>query len=142
MNMDHDPLPGDHPETGHVSTGALPSDTEVEALLSAAYERYRHLDEGAVAEYIPALAVASPSAFGVCVAGVRGRLFSAGDADQEVAIESISKLFFFAWGGQTLGHDQARRKLGVNSTGLPFTTSAPSQGSSACCRSDASPGQT
>jgi hypothetical protein len=28
--MDHDPLPGDHPEIGHVSTGALPPDTDVQ----------------------------------------------------------------------------------------------------------------
>jgi glutaminase len=97
MSMDHDPLPGDHPETERVSTGVLPSDTDVQALISAGYERYRHLGEGAVADYIPALAAASPSAFGVCVAGVGGRLFSAGDADQEFAIESISKLLSSPW---------------------------------------------
>jgi glutaminase len=122
MKMDHDPLTGDHPETERVSTGELPSDTEVQALISAGYERYRHLDEGAVADYIPALAAASPSAFGVSVAGVRGRVFSVGDADQEFAIESISKLFVFALVCQALGHEQARRKLGVNSTGLPFNS--------------------
>ena len=34
--MDHDPLPpDDHPETEHVSTGALPPDTDVQALISA-----------------------------------------------------------------------------------------------------------
>ena len=48
--MDHDPLPGDHPETERVSTGELPSDTDVQALISAGYERYRHLGE----ESIPA----------------------------------------------------------------------------------------
>jgi glutaminase len=122
MSMDHDPLPGDHPETERVSTGVLPPDTDVQALISAGYERYRHLGEGAVADYIPALAAASPSAFGVCVAGVGGRLFSAGDADQEFAIESISKLFVFALVCHTLGHEQARQKLGVNSTGLPFNS--------------------
>ena len=74
----------------------LPSDTDVQALVSAGDERFLHLDEGVVADYIPALAAASPSAFGVCVAGVRGQLFSIGDADQEFAIESISKLFVFA----------------------------------------------
>jgi glutaminase len=58
----------------------------------------------------------------VCVAGVRGRLFSVGDADQEFAIESISKLFVFALVCHTLGDDQARQKLGVNSTGLPFNS--------------------
>jgi glutaminase len=58
----------------------------------------------------------------VCVAGVGGRLFWAGDADQEFAIESISKLFVFALVCHTLGDAQARRKLGVNSTGLPFNS--------------------
>ena len=66
----------------------LPPDTDVQALISAGYERFLHLDEGAVADYIPALAAASPSAFGVCVAGVRGRLFSIGDAEQEFALSS------------------------------------------------------
>jgi len=122
MNVDHDPLPGDYPGTERVSTGVLPPDTDVQALITVGYERYLHLDEGAVADYIPALAAASPNAFGVCVAGVYGRLFSIGDADQEFAIESISKLFVFALVCHTLGHEQARRKLGVNSTGLPFNS--------------------
>jgi glutaminase len=58
----------------------------------------------------------------VCVAGVRGRLFSVGDADQEFAIESISKLFVFALVCHVLGDEEARRKLGVNATGLPFNS--------------------
>jgi glutaminase len=120
--MDRDHLPDDRPGTERVSTGVLPPDTDVKALITAGYERYLDLDEGAVADYIPALAAASPSAFGVCVAGVHGRLFSIGDADQEFAIESISKLFVFALVCHTLGHEEARRKLGVNSTGLPFNS--------------------
>jgi glutaminase len=109
MNMDHDPLPGGHPETERVSTGALPPDTDVQALISAGYERFRHLDEGAVADYIPALAAASADAFGVCVAGVYGRIFSVGDADQEFAIESISKLLSSPWYATPLG---TRRRAG------------------------------
>ncbi len=120
--MDSDIVPGDEPATERVSTGVLPPDIDVEALISAGYERFLPLDEGAVADYIPALAAASPSAFGVCVAGVRGRLFSIGDADQEFAIESISKLFVFALVCHSLGHEEARRKLGVDSTGLPFNS--------------------
>ena len=120
--MDHDPPADDHPGTERVSTGELPPDTDVQALVTAGYERYRHLREGAVADYIPALAAASPDAFGVCVAGVHGRFFSIGDADQEFAIESISKLFVFALVCHTLGHEEACRKLGVNSTGLPFNS--------------------
>jgi glutaminase len=122
MNMDRDPLPDDRPGIERVSTGVLPPDTDVRALITAGYERYRDLSEGAVADYIPALAAASPSAFGVCIAGVQGQLFSIGDADQEFAIESVSKLFVFALVCHTLGHEDARRKLGVNSTGLPFNS--------------------
>jgi glutaminase len=85
MTMDLDTASHDHPGTERVSTGVLPADAEVQALVTAGYERSRYLDEGAVADYIPALAAASPSAFGVCVARVRGRLFSIGDADQEFA---------------------------------------------------------
>ena len=75
-----------------------------------------------MADYIPALAKASPEAFGVCVAGVHGRVFAIGDAEQEFTIQSISKLFVFALVCDTIGPAKARSKLGVNSTGLPFNS--------------------
>jgi glutaminase len=110
----------EHPGPAWVSTGTLPSDDEVRAIVEAGYGRFRHLREGRVADYIPALAKASPDAFGVCVVGVRGRVFAIGDAEQEFTIQSISKLFVFALVCDTLGPAEARQKLGVNSTGLPF----------------------
>lgn len=118
--MDDEPLGFGHPWTERVSTGALPADTDVQALVSDGYERFLHLGEGTVADYIPALAGASPTAFGVCVAGVQGRVFAIGDAEQEFSIQSISKVFVFALVCHALGAEEARRKLGVNSTGLPF----------------------
>jgi glutaminase len=108
------------PAPERVSTGTLPSDEEVRAIVSAGYERFRELDEGKVADYIPALAKVSPATFGVCVAGVHGGVFAIGDAEEEFTIQSISKLFVFAVVCNTLGPAEARRKLGVNSTGLPF----------------------
>ncbi len=118
--MDEGNVPDEQPTVEWVSTGSLPSDREVEEVVSGGYERFRHLDEGRVADYIPALAQASPEAFGVCVAGVRGRVFAVGDAEQEFTIQSISKLFVFALVCNTIGPEEARDKLGVNSTGLPF----------------------
>ena len=61
-----------------------------------------------MADYIPALAKASPAAFGVAVAGVRGRVFTIGDAEQEFTIQSISKLFVFALVCDALGAGQGR----------------------------------
>ncbi|HEX4434006.1 MAG TPA: glutaminase A [Acidimicrobiales bacterium] len=118
--MDDATLPAEPPDPGWVSTGSLPSDDEVLAILESGYERFRRIDEGKVADYIPALAEASPDAFGVCVVGVRGRVFSIGDDEQEFTIQSISKLFVFALVCDALGPAEARSKLGVNSTGLPF----------------------
>ena len=103
-----------------ISTGALPSDEEVRTVVTGGYEQFRSREEGTVATYIPALAQASPSAFGVCVAGARGGLFAMGDAELEFSIQSISKIFVFASICESIGPEEARRKLGVNSTGLPF----------------------
>src|SRR5271156_5793922 len=120
-NVDDDRnAPHEHGAPEWVSTGSLPSDAEIQTIVSTGYKRFRHVDEGSVADYIPALAEVSPAAFGVAVAGVHGRVFAIGDAEQEFTIQSISKLFVFALVCDTLGPEEARRKLGVKSTGLPF----------------------
>ncbi len=51
-----------------------------------------------------------------------GRLYEVGDTTTEFSIQSVSKPFVFALVCQALGAEQARDKLGVNSTGLPFNS--------------------
>jgi glutaminase len=53
---------------------------------------------------------------------VDGRIASAGDAEAEFSIMSVSKPFVFALVCQSLGPERAREQLGVNSTGLPFNS--------------------
>ena len=48
-------------------------------------------DDGAVADYIPELAGADPDRFAVAIATLVGQVYSAGDADVEFTIQSISK---------------------------------------------------
>jgi glutaminase len=120
-------MDGDDPSemsdhSGSVSTGQLPSAEEVVAVVLEAYERYQGLEEGVVADYIPALAKASPSLFGICLVGVGGRMFAVGDADISFSIQSISKVFTFALVCESIGYREARDRLGVNSTGLPFNS--------------------
>jgi glutaminase len=110
------------PERLHISTGHLPSDDDVQSLLQDAYDRYREVRDGVVADYIPALACASPDWFGACIVGTRGRVFQVGEATQEFSIQSVSKPFVFALVCEVLGHREARDKLVVNSTGLPFNS--------------------
>ena len=119
----HHPLPFDEADLpDRVSTGTLPGGADVQVLLQDAYDRYRDDDEGDVADYIPALADASPDLFGACIVGIGGGIHAVGDADAEFSIQSVSKPFVFALVCQAIGHDAARLRLGVNSTGMPFNS--------------------
>ncbi|TVQ63776.1 MAG: glutaminase [Phycisphaerales bacterium] len=105
-----------------VSTGSLPPPELVRKLVAEAYDLYKANDEGTVADYIPALAKTPRDLFGVCVVGVNGAVHEAGDVDHQFSIQSVSKPFVFALVCQAIGAEEARRKLGVNSTGLPFNS--------------------
>ena len=115
------PLPDDD-QPYLISTGHLPQEQQVETLVRAAYERYKGLDDGKVADYIPALAKVSPRLFGICVVGTSGRSFAVGDAEHEFSIQSVSKPFVFALVCEAIGTEAARAKIGVNATGLPFNS--------------------
>jgi glutaminase len=91
-------------------------------LVTEAHDRFKSINEGENADYIPALATVPSDLFGVCVVGTSGTAYTAGDTDYEFSIQSVSKPFVFALVCQAVGEDEAREKLGVNSTGLPFNS--------------------
>jgi glutaminase len=103
-----------------VSTGDLPTPELVQRLVTEAYERYRTNDEGSTSNVYPALAEVPADLFGICVVATDGTVFAVGDWDREFTIMSVSKPFVFALVCELVGADEARRRLGVNSTGLPF----------------------
>jgi glutaminase len=109
-------------ESYPISTGHLPDVEWVRRLVLEAYERYRGLDEGKVADYIPALARVPRDLFGIVVAGVQGNVIEVGDVNHLFTIQSVSKPFVFALVCQEIGYLEARAKLGVNATGLPFNS--------------------
>jgi glutaminase len=106
--------------TGYVSTGHLPSPEMVKALMSEAYERFKSNAEGRNSDVYPALARAPSDLFGACVVGTNGNVHAVGDTDHAFSIMSVSKPFVFALVCQWIGAEEAREKLGANSTGLPF----------------------
>jgi glutaminase len=107
-----------------VSTGHLPPDERVQRLVEEAHSRYRSNADGQVSQVYPALARVPRDLFGICIVAASGNVYSAGDAEHEFAIMSVSKPFVFALVCQALGHDKVREKLGVNATGLPFNSLA------------------
>ncbi len=119
----HESLPFDEATAPSlVSTGELPRTEQVRDVVTEAYERYRSNGDGLVADYIPALASASPGLFGISVVGSRGRFFEIGDVATPFSIQSVSKPFVFALVCEAIGYEAARHRLGVNSTGFPFNS--------------------
>jgi glutaminase len=106
----------------YVSTGHLPTPEQVKALVAEAHARYKSNSEGENSQVYPALARVASDLFGVCVVGCSGNVYAVGDTDYEFSIMSVSKPFVFALVCQSIGAEQAREKLGANSTGLPFNS--------------------
>ena len=114
------------PEDGAapVSTGRLPREEEVRRLVRQAWERHRGDAGGANASHYPALAEMPRDAFGICVVAVAGYVAEAGDAGMPFTIMSVAKPFVFALVCDALGAEEARQRIGVNATGLPFNSLA------------------
>lgn len=112
------------PPQPFVSTGQLPAPERVQELIDEAHRRYAGHREGANSTVYPALERVSPDLFGICVVGVKGRVYTAGDVDHEFTIMSVSKPFVFALLCGLLGPEEVRAKIGVNATGYPFNSLA------------------
>jgi glutaminase len=117
---------GDAGDRGwYLSTGHLPSSRQVQAAVDEAYQMYRTETGGATSQTYPALARVPGHLFGICVAGISGRSWLAGDTRHEFTIMSVAKPFVFALVCEVLGAEQVRREIGVNATGLAFDSLVP-----------------
>jgi glutaminase len=85
---------------------------------------YRPETGGENSQTYPALARVPGGLFGICVAGISGSIYRAGDTGYEFTIMSVAKPFVFALVCEVLGDEEARQKLGVNATGFPFDSVA------------------
>jgi glutaminase len=105
-----------------ISTGQLPETAWVQTTVSEAHALFAPVSTGQNADYIPALATVPSGLFGISVTGTAGGGADAGDSDYPFTLQSLSKPFIFGLICQAIGEDEARLKLGVNSTGLPFNS--------------------
>jgi glutaminase len=95
---------------------------DIQAALDAAYSKYKDLQEGANADYIPALAKVDPNLFGIAVVTADGKVYTAGDVKTEVSIQSISKVFTMAQVIEEQGLDSVAKRIGVDATGARFNS--------------------
>ena len=109
-------------DAGYVSTGHLPPDEQVAALIVEAHNQFKANTDGHNSQVYPALARVPSDLFGICVVGTSGSVYAVGDSDYEFTIMSVSKPFIFALVCEVLGHQELREKIGVNATGLAFNS--------------------
>jgi glutaminase len=95
---------------------------QIQAIVEDTYQKYKDVNDGEVATYIPELAKADPDGFGICIVTVDGRAFSAGDCEQEFTIQSICKPFAFQLALEELGREATLRCVGVEPTGDAFNS--------------------
>ena len=95
---------------------------EIQAALDAAYAKYKDLQEGANADYIPALAAVDSNIYGIALVTADGKVYTAGDVTSQVAIESISKVFTMAKVFEESGPDAIANTIGTDATGMRFNS--------------------
>ena len=86
------------------------------------YESLRDISDGELATYIPPLANADPSLFGLAIVTVDGHCYAAGDTATAFTIQSVSKPFAFGLALDELGVDALLARVGVEPTGDAFNS--------------------
>ncbi|MCP8900117.1 glutaminase A [Gilvimarinus xylanilyticus] len=94
----------------------------IKQALSEAYQKYRTLDEGKNADYIPALAKVDSDIYGIVLVTTDGKVYTQGDIKSEVSIQSISKVFTMALVMDQDGTQELVENMGVDATGQVFNS--------------------
>lgn len=95
---------------------------KIQGILDSTYAKFKSVDDGTVATYIPELGKANPKDFGLCVATVDGQVFTAGDWDKEFTIQSMCKPFAFQMALEQRGTEEVLKRVGVEPSGEAFNS--------------------
>lgn len=105
-----------------VLTAAGVTAAEINAALDEAYNKFVNVKEGKNADYIKELATVDPNIFGIALVTADGQMFTKGDIESKVSIQSVSKVFTMAQVIEEQGHQAVQDKIGVDATGLKFNS--------------------
>jgi glutaminase len=94
----------------------------IATVLNETYTKFKNLQEGKNADYIPALAAVDPKIFGIALVTTDGKVYTAGDIKSEVSIQSISKVFTLAKVIEADGPEKIEKTIGVDATGMRFNS--------------------
>src|SRR5262245_18048597 len=94
----------------------------VQDYLEQVHREFLPLTDGKVATYIPELAKADPSWFGICIVTSGGAVYEVGDSRQSFTIQSISKPFLFGLALEDHGRATVPEHVGVEPTSDAFNS--------------------
>ncbi len=115
-------LPGANRKSESIS---ISSGTERFRILSSLNElhlKYRDLNQGHLADYIPELAKANPEWFGISVVTTDGQVYEVGDFEREFTIQSMSKPFIYGLALEDNDREKVLSRVGVEPSGDPFNS--------------------
>ena len=95
---------------------------EIQSTVNSAYEKYKGLQEGKNADYIPYLAQVNSKLFGIAVVTTDNQCYTVGDISYSFSMQSISKVFTLALAIEQLGAATVFDRIGNEPTGRPFNS--------------------
>ena len=108
---------------GNVRSEWLSDERVLDAIVHQAYENGLLVtDQGAVADYIPELAKADPTDFGICVIRKDGVTVSYGDVDKRFTIQSVGKVVALAIALKLFGFDEVFSNVLMEPSGDSFSS--------------------
>jgi glutaminase len=102
--------------------GATSTGLDYQAAIDKAYAKFKDLKEGKNADYIKELATVDPNIYGIAIVTTDGKVYTKGDLDSRVSIQSISKVFTMARVIEEQGAQAVQDKIGVDATGQKFNS--------------------
>jgi len=107
---------------GNTSQPNLLTKANIETALNEAFNRFKDLKEGKNADYIKELASVDSNIFGIALVTVDGTVYTKGDIQSMVSIQSVSKVFTMAKVIEEQGAKTVMEKIGVDATGMRFNS--------------------
>jgi glutaminase len=94
----------------------------IDAYLARLHQDWLADRSGAVADYIPPLALADPDSFGIAITTTEGHSYEVGDSRARFTIQSMSKPFTYGLALADRGFERVDEKVGVEPSGEAFNS--------------------
>ena len=110
------------PQAPAVAVDPALTPENLQKVLDEAYTKFKDVKEGKNADYIKELAKVDPNIYGVAIVTTDGKVYTKGDMQSAVSIQSISKVFTMARVIEEQGPRAVMDKIGVDATGMRFNS--------------------